>query len=574
MKKIKNVVLSQELIGRDFVAPVVDLNMPWQQAVSIITNALAEHIKSSAAVREYISSLEKGSGTNCPDSPEEEIIKYLAEQNGQIDKSDASVNWRFMNDLVFPVFDFERKCLANLTLGSNNLSAEEKHLVLFSLGFGEFIDKLYSRWYQDIVIDYQMLDKDKQLIYEKSFKKNLGQFDYTVYNVSINQGAFGIKFDYEDRQTWAEAYPKEIGEIVNLLDTAKNFEDDNLRNYFKALSSAFACCDISGLEEAWAKVDEAWIKIPADSRLIPIHGMENGYEHPYGISPEFRLVVRNDYGQDMISEIRQLTPAYAREIEISDDLVKLAECKMANMDMGIFVTVVKSGFCANFRTAGQVVPNRQDILKKGGKIFLDIDSSKNLIKTYKRLLLKYCEPEIGKLLADIISVDGLLADTISHECTHPIGCTPESDLALGDTKSRLEEAKATIGGLAAILSRKPENWAEIVALSIARICRFFTYATYNNPTDQAYVRENIVMANLLLAAKIVNIESYNEIKIKIDLSEGCLLKLQELMKYFYNDVVYNYHSIEPATAVQGLEKLYCFHNQLLEEWIDIVNIQR
>ncbi|MFZ4632141.1 MAG: hypothetical protein ACOYL8_02960 [Patescibacteria group bacterium] len=559
-----------EVLRFDFIEPDYSQEISLPEAVSQLSGAIAKHIYSSKQIRKYIEDLKKGMGNDCPDSPIDEIIKYLADQTGQIDKSDPSLNLRFLDSLMFPIFDLERECFFRLFVSNKNATEFEANLFDYSIELGKLIDELYYEWFKAIVVDYQRLKPSEKENYERTLKSSLSQFDYTSYNYIARENKLF------NRYTWALSFPNLIKEIVDtieeLTDSCVEFGERELHDYFSALSKAYACQEINKLESAWAKVDEAWIKIPNNCRMFPIHGMENGYEHPYGISPEYKLVVRTSYGQEMISKIRNHTSVYALKIEIENSLVELAEKKLTNLDMGVFTSAMRSGVCANFRSAGQVVPNRQAILANGGKVFMDIDTAQNSVHRDMNLLIENCTSEMGNKLSSLITVDHSLAHTIAHECMHPIGCTPKSDEALGDAKFRLEEAKATLGGLAAILDDMPiEKWPEVVALSIARVCRFFKKATYENPTVAAYVRENLVMANLLIGSRVVSIDSPDATSLSVNLSISSLRMWQALLKEFYKDVIYSYHSEESALNISQLEKLYSPTNYAIENWIALVN---
>ena len=558
-----------EILRQGFVMPTIDAKTELPELASLISKAIADHISSSKFVRDYVTRLKKGVGQVCPDSPVDEIIKYLAEQSGQIDKSDAGLNLRFLDSLMFPIFDFEREAIFDLFSSNLNITDFEFELFANSIKLGKLVDELYYQWFKVIVVDYQMLKSEEKDDYEKSLKNQLDNFDYTVYVYSAASKKVFNRFP------WALAFSeiiKEIGgAIEKLINTCDQFEEKELLDYFKALKTAYACRKFEDLENTWAEVDRTWIKIPNTCRMFPVHGMENIYEHPFGVSPEYRLTVRTDYGQEMISEIRNRVPVYAFNNQIDSDLVKLDKQKLSNLDMGVFTNFLRSGTAANSRSAGQVVPNRQDILKEGGKIFMDIDTANASVKRDINLLVKHCDAKTAEKLSSLIKVDNSLRHTIAHECTHPVGCTKEADDILGEAKGRLEEAKATIGGLAAILEEmSPKEKPEVVALSIARVCRFLTKTTFENPTMQAYVRENLVMANLLVASSIVSV-NVNEKYLKIDLDEMHLQRWQLLMKQFYLDLVAAYHSKDPASSVVNLEKQYAFHSQDITNWMAIVN---
>jgi len=277
---------------------------------------------------------------------------------------------------------------------------------------------------------------------------------------------------------------------------------------------------------------------------------------------------RTGYGQDIISQIRDATLDHARQLGIKQELVALAERKLALVDIGVFATVVRAGVCANFRYAGQVVPNRQYILARGGKTFMDIDTITSSAVMYRDIVLKHCTPDTAQVVMNMITKDGTLSSVVCHECNHPIGCTPESDAVLGDVKDRVEEAKATLGGLSAFLSQLDSSkWPEVAAYSVARVCRFFGNHAYENPTSQPYVRENIAMANLLIISEIVSVKD----GIAIDFNLNKLILWKKMLRQFCLDVIHAYHSQSPKLAVTKVEEGYCARTPAILNWIKWVN---
>jgi hypothetical protein len=287
------------------------------------------------------------------------------------------------------------------------------------------------------------------------------------------------------------------------------------------------------------------------------------------VSPEFRLVIKLNEEKKVIEQTRKTSSEFALKIGVKEELTKIADEKMKNIDFGVYVTTLRAGCNANFRITGQVVPNRQEILINGGKIFIDLESLKNGVNNYKRLLTKYCEPDKKDLFINMMTVNGLMSQVLSHECSHPIGCTPESDAQLGEKKSLLEEAKATCGGLANILENSCcERKMELLVFSVARICKFFISETYKNNTVKAYVRENMVMANLILKADLVEITKKG---IKIKLSKEGLEKWRLSLEKFYVDIIKSYHSSNPVKKIIEKENFYCKITPDIKKWLELVN---
>ena len=556
----KNLFLNKETIEKGFLMPQIE-NQKFSEAVSDVLGAVSKHVKNSETVHSFLEKQEKGIGTNCPNSPVNELVKYLASQNGQIDKTDPIVNLKFMQDFVFPVFSFERECLKGIVLSNKDITRKEKNLFMISLPICELVDKLYCRWFEKIVNNYHSLGDAEKVLYKNTLKDQLSRYDYTVFD------CLGVQA-VENRQTWATAFPEEIDQIVAILKDNDILEDEIISNYFSALANAYACKNISQLENLWAEVDKAWTLIPSTCSFLPVHGMEN-YEHPFGVSPEFRLLIRTNNGeQELVNKIKHSTSKFAYNIGVKEKLTSIADEKLKTIDLGVYITALRAGCNANFRITGQVVPNRQDILATGGKIFIDLESIKHGVNNYKEFLIKHCDSERKELFSDLLTDTGLILHTAAHECTHPMGCTEESDAMLGEKKSYLEEAKATCGGLANILENAAcKEQMELVTFSVARVCRFFTTATYKNSTVKAYVNENLVMANLLINSGLVEVTNKH---VKINFSKDGLYKWSVSLKEFYYEVIKGYHSANPEKITRKTD-FYCQITPEIKKWMELIN---
>jgi len=553
----KNLNFCTEAIREGFKKPSVK-NEKLSDAVLIILNAISEHIKNSSTIRSLLEKQEKGSGTNCPDSPIEELIKYLASQNGEIDKSDSLVNLKFMEDFVSVIFGFERDCLQESIFNNQNISKKESELLITSLILCGLFDNLYCRWFEKVVITYNSLNEQEKKSYHQAIEANLANFDYTVFDYS---GTTGIN----KRQTWAEAFPSEINPIVTILRGSNVLKNEEFAPYFLALADAYDCRDISQLENLWHQVDEEWVKISGACRFLPIHGMEKR-EHSFCVSPEFRLLVRTENGeQEIANRIKSSTPKFASKIGIKEELVEIASKKMEKIEMGVFVTALKAGASANFKTPSQLVPRRKI---DGGRVLLDLQAAEAHVVDCKKILTKYCEPNKKDLFSELLTAEGLIAQTISRQCTRHIGCTPENDEKLGEKKTILEEAKATCGGMASILeSFSCEKRMELLAFSVAKICLFFNLKMHKDNSLQPYFNENLAMANFMINAGLVEISGKN---LKIKLSKEGLDKWNVFLRDFYFDVIKSYHSTNPE-KINRKKTLYCQITPEIKKWMQLTS---
>lgn len=99
-----------------------------------------------------------------------------------------------------------------------------------------------------------------------------------------------------------------------------------------------------------------------------------------------------------------------------------------------------------------------------------------------------------------------MVEMVSHECGHPVGVTPESEKAIGDDSSLLEEAKATsIGILSNCRLQGPTGHLAIIAYMLGRLCRVLNHNTLSNATVANYVRETVAIATVLNEAGVLSL---------------------------------------------------------------------
>ena len=491
-----------ETLREGFALPAIDHSMSLSDAVSAATAAVAKHLQHSKPVRQYLAHVPKGACTDCPDSPLDELVKYVAIQRGEVDKTDPELNLGFHAAFIMPAFEFERENVLEAVRSINTITPTEWQLFRYAAALGRAHDELWTKWFQCVAAPYQELDAEGKKQYEKMAKKWLSAYDYTVPEFSTTLGCVG-------QMSWAEAFPDTILRICELLEgMAKVSVEPELKVYFEKLLKAYAMPFIEHLESCWAEVDRAWVNIPTTCRIVPMHGIESGYEHPFGVSPEFRLEIRTAESRDVIEACRVAAVQHAHAIGLSDPLVDVAAQRLGRTDIGVFVSAIRAGVSLNFRYAGQAAPNRQDVLAHGGRIFVDRSASIIACKPLTQLLDEHCTKETAAALKPFITAENQTLHTIIHEFAHPIGRTIEIDDALGNEgRSFLEEAKATLLGTVAEEWRDstPEKRLTLVALTVARVIRFMRKTTFENPTVAPYVRENLVAATTLFDSGVMRL---------------------------------------------------------------------
>jgi hypothetical protein len=533
--------------------------------VNAALQSVTDHLDGSVAINTYLESLAAELKV-----PLTEVKLYVSKRLGKIDKSDPIVNLVLMKNIMRPVFVFSRKRVATAISRCQDLTPSERLILESGFYLAEAIDMLMLKWYAKVVIPYQELDEMEKIAYQKTVGQELGEFDYTVFDIQPDE-LYGFKID--NRQTWGQAFPEEIGKIqkqLRQLDhdlwTMSGLQAKPYFPYIQALDKAYSCLEIDQLEQLWRNVDLAWIKISKDYRVLMVHGMENGYEHPYCVSPEGRWVVRDKQAQAMVDDVAISTVDYFRFFETfegleegaGNNILALLKERLEKLDVSSFLPVIESGICLDFRYAGQVVPNRQDILATGGKIFLDPTSAADGAVIAIQNLDKHCAPDTAEKLKPFITPLSLMRSTAGHEYGHPIACSPETDLALGTDKNRLEESKATIGGLVvdALTCQSEENRLKIMATTIVRIIRMLDKTRMTNPSLAPYIRESLVLANILLAYRVIRItEAGIEMDIYAFIKDAWLRSYQD----FISDIIESYQTGDTA-KLKVMEEKYCDSN--------------
>lgn len=517
------------------------------QAVIRAAAHVEEHLRTSREVRRFIEELPKGPGTSCPDSPLDELVKYVAAQNGSVDKSDPYLNRRFMMEIVQPVFELEREAMHMALRENPDCTPDELTLFEQCTELTRATDHLWSAWFQQVAAPYQALPTEAQEAFKKGAQGQLALYDYTAY---LKTGR-----TITDRRAWATAFPEEIGSLVSILTRMETTPIEGLGPYFAALREAYATTAIDELEEAWRRVDEAWIAIPRTVRFIPVHGFESKYEHPFGVSPEQRVEVRMDGAAELITEVMTASIAEAKRFNLPAALIGLYERKLRLIDIGTSVTALRGGVSMNFRYAGQAGPNRQEVLAHGGRIFVDKASPELKVRLYRERIARWCEPATAQLISPLITASSQLHHTVSHECSHPIGRTPESDLAIGSAGELCEEAKATLFGICSEESADPSasNRLMLTANMIGRLLRFLDRANLSDQTIAPYAREALAAATTLLMRDVIELTPAG-LRIEREIAESDAWFA--LLRTFCHGVItaYRHHDAE---MLETLAERYC-----------------
>ena len=533
-----------EIVIAAYVPP--DLTgLPLAEALTQVGLAFEKGLAESPSALEFLAALPKGPGTNCPDSPVPELAKMLAYRRAEVDSSDTRVWAKFLDIYMQPVF-LERRAL---TIANAHGRGEPRDVCDF-LQAASLValscDKLYLAWLRRMVVPFLDLSKADQEAFRQRWTGKLPLYDYTVYDHASP--------DLVNRQAWADAFYWEIDRLnkdLRLLQLSAirlTKPEPELVVYLEALIKAYAETDVSQLETRWSQVDEAWILIPATSRFVPVHGFEN-YEHPFGVSPEFRLEQRvtTEAQAAEIAAFRRGTQKRLDVYGLAPEVRAAALNKLAALDVGIFQVVIDGGVGLGQKLGGQVVPNRQEILARGGKVFVeDPAGGEPCVATLKALVQKHCQPAAAEAIVFRLSTWGQLRHVLGHENGHPVGCTPDTHARLGAAYKLLEEGKATIGGLLVARDLDPslESQCRIASVAIARVLRVMHKTRLEDASVVEYVRESLVILATLLDSGILTFTEGQGMS--VDFHEVRLQSWFAALAAFIHDVIAAYQAGDTA----------------------------
>ncbi|MDD5251378.1 MAG: hypothetical protein PHT12_01945 [Patescibacteria group bacterium] len=539
----------EDVIEEGFVPPDVS-QMTLADAVQAVADAVNHHVHESAGVRQYLEALPKGADTNCPASPVDQIAQFLGYRRANVDQGDPVLWARFLSELMFPVFAFRRRQI-EAALDSREEWADQLAVVWQGNRVAEAMDQLYLAWFRRHVTPYLLLPDTERERLAKLWAKSLPMFDYTVHDPND---------ECSNRHAWAVAFPDEVwevqGALLGLLELIKE-DSPETATCLDRLVDAYGITEIDQLEAVWVAVDQAWITIPPTEALVPVYGFEN-YEHPNGVSPEFVLALRvtTEAQAKQIAAYREKAIGLASHPNASEESGTAAEAKLSRFDVGAFFPVTEGGVRLSCTIAGQVMPNRQDILAQGGRVFLsEAANLRQYLNLYRQEIRRHCTAQAAALLEAVITDHGEEGLTTGHEFSHPIGRTAASDQRLGEALSLLEEGKATVGGIivSRLIDQSPERAREIVAVSTGRVCRFLQQGQLSDASNAPYVRECLVVLTVMLQSGVIVLDAGG---LDVDLDPAKLKAFFEGLDAFFGRVLAAYRDGNQEALAQ-MRREYC-----------------
>ena len=169
----------RSLLEKDFR---IEIEPHWSlpEMADNVIGEVGRHIAGRNDLKALLEMLPKGIFTLCPDSPPEELHKYLINRYGKIDKSDPRVVLAFMENFVSEAAALERRSMAKGATRIKDIAADE--LVLLADPFvPAAADKLWYRWYKELVIPLEILPEEEKTVRKAELKSIMNEYDYTVF---------------------------------------------------------------------------------------------------------------------------------------------------------------------------------------------------------------------------------------------------------------------------------------------------------------------------------------------------------------------------------------------------------
>jgi len=440
----------------------------------------------------------------------DQAVRYMAVRNGTIIQGGGWEDYHlFLSRIVQQALDFTNEQVVN---AARQFELNPGYILLMehAMELAELHNQLFLEW--RIACTWPMEETERETGFSQKQIAEIMAMARLENRYSAVANRFGElvveDYDLNILRSYREiplikAFPVVHGicRILHKLYTSKKMKSlPWMKNYLKALHDAYAETSLDSLEEKWFAVDEAWIKIPKNALLIPVHAMEYGYGHPYMIMPEFRIVLRLRKGADVLRHLKNRMHEIA--VDYGDD-IKYPR-KQGRVDVVNSCCIIASGVTMDFRYAGQSVPNRPEVQDKGMKLFMDYPGIWNRL-TYMSECAKRClTPTSFMMLQELLTFDGMHQFVTGHECGHAVCITDKLETKFGVRKRFIEETKATLLSIKANVMDEAGSdvhykvACELLAEMTANICRHFQNSMFTKETIQPYIFESMVFCNILM----------------------------------------------------------------------------
>jgi hypothetical protein len=462
--------------------------------------------------------------------------------------------------------------LENLDSGENlGFSGHEALILKEGLLLAPIIDQMYFKWREQMI--HSDLGKKLREMGAEAAAKYLEEQKATnpytmpvLENDKVIEKPYSIYFK-EDTAQIIQIFDELIGKLKSM---PPNGEIKAFTVYFEALKDAFAEEEASKLEEKWFNVDKVWMDVKSDFQ--PIHPMES-YVDPARIRVdlEFRIVIPDDGAKNLNAAtkvtqgrlIEDLQKLYPNSQTLKQSIAPMESCKVL-----AGTTIVMCGWDLDFRSAGQNVPNREEVkLLKGVKIFLDTKS----LELRGNLMKKMAETIFDKEIIDknyqdddfLISAGIIVA---GHEVSHNAFVTPDSDPKIGKTlRSLVEETKATMSSLVILPYQEtkheisPDMLRQVVTVLLGESLR--ELVMQGKEAVKPYYITGVAHFNMLISAGVV---AKNGDKWVVDLADEKINQFFLNLKKGYDLLVDSYETYSSAKVEEFFKTYFVENEQIME----------
>ncbi|PIT88560.1 MAG: hypothetical protein COU29_02150 [Candidatus Magasanikbacteria bacterium CG10_big_fil_rev_8_21_14_0_10_36_32] len=545
------------ILRKGFVLPKIDRDTSFPYLVSLVRKAVQDHLLQSKSIRSYLAYLPKGPGTYCPNSKVSVLQEYISSQNSEIDRSDPVVFAAFMLKIIVPTVDFGHQQVLSAVKMIDDINPAEKTILRTSAIIAQSVNRLWLKWFAAVVLPFQKMTLLERQNLESRAVGYLPKPDYTVFDYDSDTESFS------NRKTWAEAFPREIDIICRRLKIFKWSKINSKQGsvfpaYFKALGRAYGCKKINQLKKYWEKVDQLWFKINKESRILPVHNMMYGYEHPFCVSPEFRLEIRVSNENIIFGDIRMAVESCVKSL-IDTECLKINNSILAlqKIEVGMFECAIQSGAAINSPNGGEMISNSK---KEGGKILLAHSMLQSTGIYFAREIRRNCTFRTKKNLQDCFHQNAILYYYLGHEFGH---------LICGAQDIKLEEAKASAISILAneYMEDTPEKRLSLVAVALGDVLSILNKSALNELTTDDYTRECLMLANTLFRSGVIKLTKRG---IRVNLEQARSRAWFEQLEEFVYELLLAYRDNDKVN-LERLTKRYCRKIGPVAELIDWIN---
>jgi len=566
--KFVNDGLMKELSGKlhclmqqfvlDFLTKVYPFGSTFEKDVKLAIEKFDNFVMNSLKVKEVVEDCLK---TLELDIPIEIVLEYIARQvnvKGQFPKKrkDVKILGDFYFYLVKPSMDCKAYMVSQIGTNHPELSTVEKIVIqksyFITQGFSQMFsgDEFPGGWWRRSVVPYRESE-----ISPKEIKRLLLEAKKTNQYAVLSKDS---PFTEESIQGSIElplikVFPKEIAFISKtiselLLELPK--DEREYYFYFSALKDALNNSELEQMESLWSKVDTLWIQINENKRVIPVHGMEDGYQHPYCVTPEYSLRFRSGDFQDVLKKMKEMSKKFAYRI-----CDKIGADKIDKTDALLYVELMHSN--GDFIPTGQSIPNRAIVQKLGMKVFVANADWINMgLEKQKSFLKKALDPASLEWVLKHLTAKTACESIFGHEFGHCLLIREKLSEIFGKDKPLVEEAKATLFGfrmMSMAIHELPQgchhsDWQEFWAYFVAQLIRMYPKEAYENETFSPYVNECMILTRFMEWEGYLSFDTNGKIVLATEALSHC--KPADRLEAFVDKIIFFYESCDKKKMME------------------------